>query len=363
MKQFISLLIALLLPCLAAATECMTITYEPSPDWLTVGNKTYMSLELEAVTAPRRIAARFYSRKTLIAEVWDNPNNREYNICTDLAGKATTHIIGQAIAYEGGPWMPSTVYSLGGKVAVGGWDLSGASPVIGAYPSTSFWFEVTRAGTSGTTEPVWPTKKSFPLALANTLNAAAAVDNGDGTVNIPITGHLYYEGQSVVIAGSVNYNSTYTLGTQTNGDANNITITAAYVAETFTGTETIQIANSDVIDNGNGTVNIPLPAHGYASGDDVTVFGTINYDGTNTLGTQSNPDYLTITATYVAEQIIGGYAIDKSVDDPDGSGVQFTYTEGEQEVFVSEPTGRVIGRVSNGRLKKSGSKFILRSAP
>jgi len=55
-------------------------------------------------------------------------------------------------------------------------------------------------------------------------------DNGDGTVDIAITGHGFVTGDEVVVTGSVeSLDGTYTV---TKKNANAITITAAYVAET-----------------------------------------------------------------------------------------------------------------------------------
>ena len=84
------------------------------------------------------------------------------------------------------------------------------------------------------------------------------------------------------------------------------------MAESFDQTEPVAIADTRAVDNGDGTVDLPLPAHGFVAGQDVTISGTTNYDGTYTLGAQADPDWLTLTATYVAEQLAGG-----SVRDPD----------------------------------------------
>jgi hypothetical protein len=69
----------------------------------------------------------------------------------------------------------------------------------------------------------------------NTIDNAAAVDKGDGTVGIPITAHDFNAKDVTTIAGTTNYNGTHKIVSQT---ANEIVITASYVAETFAGTET-----------------------------------------------------------------------------------------------------------------------------
>ncbi len=332
------------------ANTGMTVTYSPSTSWLTSGNKSYMNLELATVTAKRRISVRLFSDKTLIAEMWDDPTgDRTYIIGVGMTGKAITHITGQAMAYEAGPWIAGAAYSVGDKISVG------------EYPSPYYWWEATRAGTTGATEPIWPDMHQFTLALTKTINAGDAVDNGDGTVTIPMGANLFKTGDAVTITGSVNYDGDYTLPNQATATESNILITATYTAETFTGTETVQITGAKAIDNGDGTVNLPLPAHGYVAGQTVTISNSTNYDGNYTLATQSNPDQLTITATYVAEPMAGASVIATPIDDPDGSGVEWTFTTGTQEIFYSESTGRKIGRVVGDRLQLSGSKFIIRN--
>ena len=211
------------------------------------------------------------------------------------------------MAYECGPWQASTAYALDDQVCNGS-----------TFPSSRFSMVATTAGTSGTEEPEWPLRHPLYLALADTLDLdGVAVDNGDGTVSIPVTGHLYHEGYTVVIAGSVAYDGTYTLGDQTSGGENLVVITATYTAETFLGTETIARANSSAIDNGDGTVGLPCPGHGFTAGQSVEISGTTNYDGSYTLPDQTSgsEDVVVITATYVAEAITGGSIMAPTVTD------------------------------------------------
>lgn len=83
-----------------------------------------------------------------------------------------------------------------------------------------------------------PTNLYAMLMLAanvGTLNAAAAVDQGNDVVRIPITGHGMSAGNSISIQGSTNYNGNWVI---TNvPDANNVDIIAPFNAETFAGTE------------------------------------------------------------------------------------------------------------------------------
>ena len=67
------------------------------------------------------------------------------------------------------------------------------------------------------------------------FNAAAAVDKGAGKVGIPDTAHGFATGQSILIAGTTNYNGTFTV--DATSSANEIVITATFVAETFAVTD------------------------------------------------------------------------------------------------------------------------------
>lgn len=347
MRWLLHVLILMIAAPSWAAVNTVTLNWQPDPSWQVAAGGSYLNLPIESVTASRRLAVRIFNYGQLIGEIWDDPDNREVNVSVDMGTAPISHIRAQAVAYACGPWKASTAVAVGDQVCNGAF-----------YPSTGFSMVASTAGTTGSEEPEWPAKHSFRLAFPKTLSASAAIDNGDGTVGIPVTGHLYYAGQSVVISGSVAYNGTYTLPAQTLGSANVVVIPHAYVAETFVGTETIAITDSSAVDNGDGTVNIPCPSHGLASGQDVTISGTTNYNGTYTIGTQADPDWLTITATYVAEQISGGYAIDTTV--ADGTAV-WTFTDAATPLTVleSEPCRRIIGRVNNGRLSKSGTKFRL----
>ena len=355
MKTLLLTLCALFLWTAAhAASTNMTLTYSP-PDvpnnWISAGDKSYMSLEdEELVTAKRRIAVKFFAGNTQIAEVWDDPTgDRLTNISTDLEGRATTHITAQAYAYQGGPWIASTTYALGEKISVGD------------YPSEYYWWEASRAGATGTVEPEWPTGRQCTLARQKTLTITAAVDNLDGTVTIVVETPTYQAGDTVTIAGTINYDGDYLLPDQTSALENQVIITATYVAETFLGTETIQITGAEAVDNLDGTVNLPLPAHGYTAGQNVTITNSVNYDGTYLLGTQTDPDQLTITVIFVVEPMAGATAMITTVDDPDVAGVEWTFTTGTQETWYSETTRRKIGRFNAGVLQRSGSRFVIRN--
>lgn len=333
-----------------AASNNVTLTWQPNPSWQTAAGGTYLDLPISSVTASRRLAVRIFADRTVVGEVWDDPAHREVTVSVPMESRATAHIAAQAVAYECGPWKALAAVVVGAQVCGGD------------YPSNRYSMVVTTSGTTGAEEPEWTHKHSFRLALAKTISAAAAVDNGDGTVGIPVAAHSFFAGQSVTIAGTANYNGAYTLPDQTTGGATVVVISHAYTAETFLGTEPIAITNSSVVDNGDGTVNIPCPAHGFVSGQDVTVAGTTNYDGAYIIGSQADPDWLTITGTYVAEQIEGGYAIDTTV--ADGTAVwTFVDATTELEVLTSNQSRRLIGRNNNGTLRQSGVKFTVGNGP
>lgn len=349
---FFAILAALLLPpvSLMAAVASAIISYSPDPSWQTSSGGTYLDLPIDTVTASRRLAVRFFVGGVLVAEVWDGPALRYWTVSVDLKSSPVAHLSLQAVAYEGGPWKSLTAFAAGEKLSVGD------------FPSTRYYMQATTAGMTGSVEPEWPRKHGFRLALAKTLAASDAVDLGGGAVGLPVPGHMYHAGDTVVVSGSTNYNGIYTLTSQTQGGSGVVVIPKAYTPETFLGTEAIAIANSAAVDNGNGTVNLPCPAHGFTAGQDVTIESTTNYDGTYTLSTQSDPDFLTITATYVAEQMGGGYAIDKTVSD--GS-VVWTFTDASTPITVlaSDASRRIIARNRSGILFHSGTKFTLGTAP
>lgn len=100
--------------------------------------------------------------------------------------------------------------------------------------------------------------------LEVTLNNAAAVDKGGGLVGIPSTAHGFLAGDSVTLAGTSNYDGTYTLGATTS--ANEMVITATYQVETFAGTETAtNNEGSNWLDTAGADANIP------ANSDDVVL--------------------------------------------------------------------------------------------
>lgn len=321
MKRFF-LLFFLLLPSLAAATQQnIIVSYEPHASWQDNGSATWMDLDIDGTVASRRIAVALKAGNTEIIRLWDDPANRTLPpVSFDMTGPRAK-ITGQTYAYEGGPWKASTAFALDDKVSVGNKIVLLASDydppfpadvILPEKPSANYYWQCTRAGITGTTEPTWPDRVTLADGNQYFFDSKQkgifgdAVDNGDGTVNLPVTAHAFVEGEQVTITGTTNYDATYTLPTQTNGDADNVEITAAYVAETLASPAEIHLTAGEIIDNADGTVTIPAPGHGFVQSDAVTISNTVNYDAAYTLPVQTNgdADNLVITATYVTENTL-----------------------------------------------------------
>ena len=105
------------------------------------------------------------------------------------------------------------------------------------------------------------------LPLSFLINNAAAVDKGGGKVGIPLTAQPFATGEILTISSTVNYNSAAHVVDATSS-ANEVVITAAYVAETFDGVDdSIGLTNPRsvpadstrkeiVVHNHNGTYNV-----------------------------------------------------------------------------------------------------------
>lgn len=83
------------------------------------------------------------------------------------------------------------------------------------------------------------TEYSRDTRATENLDAAAAVDNGDGSVGIPITGHGFSSGDLVTLSGTTNYDGTYSATEATS--ANTLVVTTTYVAETFAAAQTASV--------------------------------------------------------------------------------------------------------------------------
>jgi hypothetical protein len=124
----------------------------------------------------------------------------------------------------------------------------------------------------------------------------AYADAGGGEVTVTDNSHGLVDGESITISGTTNYNGTFTI---TYVDANTFKITAAWNGDDATGSWTG--------DNTTVTSN----AHGLSNGDQVTITGTTNYNGTYTiLGVDANN--FDIVKTFVANDATGTWVGNKT---------------------------------------------------
>lgn len=113
-----------------------------------------------------------------------------------------------------------------------------------------------------------PTNYYAMLVLADnvtTLDNAAAADQGNDVVRIPITGHGMTAGNSLTIIGSTNYDGNWVI-TNVN-DANTVDIICNYTAETFAGTEiAYEGPGPDINTVSDWTAGEIASGNGYTSG-------------------------------------------------------------------------------------------------
>lgn len=135
------------------------------------------------------------------------------------------------------------------------------------------------------------------------LDSGPAVDKTAGLVGIPVTGHQFSSGDTVVLSGTTNYDGTQTVHADTTTDE--VVITDTFVSETFGA---VALGNTVSIDNGQpatnpggGLVGIPITGHPFSSGDRITIANTVEYDGIHTLDASTSVDEIVITATYEPE--------------------------------------------------------------
>lgn len=87
---------------------------------------------------------------------------------------------------------------------------------------------------------------TWAVSISNVLDAAAASDGGDGTVDITITGHGLTTSDRIRIEGTVNYDGEHAIAAV--DDVNTISITVPFVAETFTTAMTAKTVYTSIGD-------------------------------------------------------------------------------------------------------------------
>jgi hypothetical protein len=111
-----------------------------------------------------------------------------------------------------------------------------------------------------------------------TINAGPAVNKGGGKVGVPVTAHGYSTGNGVKIIGTTNYDGYWIV--DATSSTNEVVIVVTYVAETFTGSQTIHRAPGP--DTNVLTDLIQIAAgNGYtAGGQTISAFDTLTEDDT-----------------------------------------------------------------------------------
>jgi hypothetical protein len=171
---------------------------------------------------------------------------------------------------------------------------------------------------------------------ADTIDNAAAVDKTGGKVGIPITGHPFAAADSVLIAGTTNYNGTYVIDSQT---ANEIVIVATYAAENFAGTETVKsTSNWKLASTGADTAK---PADG-----DIIYFTGRAYDNPTTAKKQSADENIDATGTGTPD--LAGLYISNDYDGDIGASDEYLELEADGDDIVFEGTGTMYFKLSNG---------------
>ncbi len=103
-----------------------------------------------------------------------------------------------------------------------GIDTTGFDGISFPYDVKEFLIHIEGSSAVGIIRGTLPGGKSF-------LDHADVVDNGNGTVTIPAASHGFLDLDPIIIHGTTNYDGTHTVLAA--GDANNLVITATFVAE------------------------------------------------------------------------------------------------------------------------------------
>lgn len=154
---------------------------------------------------------------------------------------------------------------------------------------------------------------STAVVPALTLDADNAVNLGSGKVGLPCTGHGLAKGAPVMVSGTTAYDGAYVLAPETTDDL--VVIVAAYASESFAGDEVVRLGHlltldtGDAVNIGGGKVGLPCAGHGLPCGAEVTLSGTVAYDGTHTLVRGTSTSQLVITASYTAETFVGNETV------------------------------------------------------
>lgn len=107
----------------------------------------------------------------------------------------------------------------------------------------------------------------------DTYPVTGAANNGSGAIRLTVTGHAYATGDTSIVAdvgGVPNAAGTWTV---TKIDANHIDLQGSYFDGVYTsgGTVTRLLHVTGAANNGSGLIRLTITAHGYSTGDKVSV--------------------------------------------------------------------------------------------
>ncbi len=193
--------------------------------------------------------------------------------------------------------------------------------------ANKYWYGGGRAGD-------W----TYDSSVTDTLDNAAAVDKSTtpATVGIPITGHAFDASDLVTLAGTTNYNGTYAIVSET---ANEIVITAAYVAETFAITDTITaVSNWKLLADGADTAK---PTAG-----DAVYFNNRAADDSST-GKKQSAD-INISGTDTGTPDLVGFYVTSTYDGDIGTSAEYLEIEADGDDVLFEGSGTAYLKLSAG---------------
>ena len=188
------------------------------------------------------------------------------------------------------------------------------------------------------------------------FNAAAAVNKGGGLVGIPSTAHAFPTGRSITIAGTTNYNGDFTV--DATSSANEIVITASFVAETFATTDSAVPNGVWNIRNFQFSGNTNDFRVDYPATSDLTI-NLIDGSSSDTALTQANQDIVNVgtTVTFVNTVTLTVTVLDSNGAAVEGAGVRMELVSDGS--IVMEGTTNASGVVTDSTFNYSIDTDVL----
>lgn len=145
---------------------------------------------------------------------------------------------------------------------------------------------------------------------ARTLEAAAVTELDSGFVGLPCAGHGFLQDAVITVTGTDNYDGAYRVAEGTTDDV--IAIAAPFMAETLTSGAHVSrgrvaLLSGPARDLGGGKVALPVTGgvHALNGGENITISGTLNYDGSYPLDAETADGLIVISKAYVDETFDG----------------------------------------------------------